>query len=331
MALIDSLASQIASTNTTSGATSSNWANSAMATSGTNAFGDFISLGLQNWFNKQANQESREFAEQQSQEAWNREYELYLQNLEYNKPVNQMARYKDAGLNPNLIYGQGTPGNASTTAPNYNVPQWKQVPMQAPNFSNFLNQYYDFKFKQAQIDNMNEIRKNIVAERALKITNNMLKQFEVDLWNAGKLDYQTQLWGRTLARMDAETGLFGARTFESQQKGLTAQKQRDVFEADIAYKSAQREYLRAKQGLIPYDMQLKQQQIGKTWQQQQLYLSQMAKMNEEIMWWAAKNKMFQDSGINLEKDNFLYRLFQNTATGLDKYFNREFGTPLWEY
>lgn len=34
--------------------------------------------------------------------------------LEYDKPKNQMARFQEAGLNPNLIYGQGTPGNQST-------------------------------------------------------------------------------------------------------------------------------------------------------------------------------------------------------------------------
>lgn len=31
--------------------------------------------------------------------------------LEYNTPANQMKRFQDAGLNPHLIYGQGTPGN----------------------------------------------------------------------------------------------------------------------------------------------------------------------------------------------------------------------------
>jgi len=40
--------------------------------------------------------------------------EKYLtQQNEYNKPVNQMARFQEAGLNPNLIYGQGSPGNQS--------------------------------------------------------------------------------------------------------------------------------------------------------------------------------------------------------------------------
>jgi len=40
--------------------------------------------------------------------------ERYLDKQnEYNTPANQMARYKQAGLNPNLIYGQGNPGNQS--------------------------------------------------------------------------------------------------------------------------------------------------------------------------------------------------------------------------
>lgn len=33
--------------------------------------------------------------------------------LEYNTPANQMRRFQEAGLNPHLIYGQGTPGNQS--------------------------------------------------------------------------------------------------------------------------------------------------------------------------------------------------------------------------
>lgn len=40
--------------------------------------------------------------------------ERYLQmQLDYNTPRAQMARYQDAGLNQNLIYGQGNPGNQS--------------------------------------------------------------------------------------------------------------------------------------------------------------------------------------------------------------------------
>lgn len=48
--------------------------------------------------------------------AWEREkaYNLDLWNKqnEYNTPAAQMARMREAGLNPNLFYGQGTSGNA---------------------------------------------------------------------------------------------------------------------------------------------------------------------------------------------------------------------------
>lgn len=45
--------------------------------------------------------------------------ELQMQNWremnEYNSPKNQMLRYQEAGLNPNLIYGNISSGNASST------------------------------------------------------------------------------------------------------------------------------------------------------------------------------------------------------------------------
>lgn len=37
--------------------------------------------------------------------------EMLKYQLDWDSPVNQMARFEEAGLNPNLMYGQGTPGN----------------------------------------------------------------------------------------------------------------------------------------------------------------------------------------------------------------------------
>lgn len=39
---------------------------------------------------------------------------LQAEQLAYDSPAAQMARYKEAGLNPHLIYGQGSPGNAGS-------------------------------------------------------------------------------------------------------------------------------------------------------------------------------------------------------------------------
>lgn len=54
-----------------------------------------------------ANKDLAEFQDQANQR--------YLQQqLEYNTPASQMRRFQEAGLNPNLVYGQGNPGNQSS-------------------------------------------------------------------------------------------------------------------------------------------------------------------------------------------------------------------------
>lgn len=47
--------------------------------------------------------------------------DMWNKQNEYNSPSAQMSRLKAAGLNPNLMYGQGSTGNASS-APRYEAP-----------------------------------------------------------------------------------------------------------------------------------------------------------------------------------------------------------------
>lgn len=54
---------------------------------------------------------------QQNVDMWNRQNE-------YNSPAAQMQRFASAGLNPNLIYQQGNPGNASS-APQFSAPSFR--------------------------------------------------------------------------------------------------------------------------------------------------------------------------------------------------------------
>lgn len=69
--------------------------------------------------------------------------------LNYNHPKNQMARYREAGLNPNLIYGQGNPGNA-TKMPEYMAPEYR---LSMPDMMGMLTQYQNAKLLQAQTEN----------------------------------------------------------------------------------------------------------------------------------------------------------------------------------
>ena len=57
-----------------------------------------------------------------AQHTFNKNVEMWKMQNKYNEPKNQMARLKSAGLNPNLMYGKGTPGNAQT------MPQYQALP-----------------------------------------------------------------------------------------------------------------------------------------------------------------------------------------------------------
>lgn len=72
-----------------------------------------------------AQKSEAELAYQRSVEMWNR------QNL-YNSPEAQMQRFKEAGLNPHLIYGQGSSGLASSP-PQYQ-PANLQYQYEAPQY-----------------------------------------------------------------------------------------------------------------------------------------------------------------------------------------------------
>lgn len=68
---------------------------------------------------------------------WEQQKEMWNMNNEYNKPSSQMARYLEAGLNPNLIYGSGSAsaGNSTSTP----TPQMAHIePMPVPNFGSSL-------------------------------------------------------------------------------------------------------------------------------------------------------------------------------------------------
>ena len=58
--------------------------------------------------NKLAQRSNKKLA----QHSFNKNVEMWKMQNAYNAPKQQMSRLKEAGLNPNLMYGKGTVGNA---------------------------------------------------------------------------------------------------------------------------------------------------------------------------------------------------------------------------
>lgn len=99
-------------------------------------------------------------------EAENRLHMWNLQN-EYNTPKAQMERFQEAGLNPNLIYGQGTPGNAqkvdTTTHKGYPTPEMNiQIP-------NIFKEIQEAKLRDTMIEGQTQKNIGLAHDNSYKV------------------------------------------------------------------------------------------------------------------------------------------------------------------
>lgn len=81
--------------------------------------------------------------------------DLWREQAQWNKPVNQVLRWREAGLNPNLVYGQGTSGNIQ------NLPK-QEAPMLD---LDFVRSFEMVRNMQAQNENLREQNNNLKAQR----------------------------------------------------------------------------------------------------------------------------------------------------------------------
>lgn len=150
------------------------------------ASGSIINAATQAAQNRKSRNFAREMYGRQRADAledWNRE-------TSYNSPQMQMQRLRDAGLNPNLVYGdsvvQSAPSTRSSSAPGWN-PKAPEYGNAVAGVGQSLAMYYDLKFRQAQTD-------NVMAATDVAMEDKVLKQAQAyaTLVGAGKTDLEAR-------------------------------------------------------------------------------------------------------------------------------------------
>jgi hypothetical protein len=145
------------------------------------------------------------FTNKQQQNAAQRSYDIQrrdsladwkMQN-EYNSPQMQMQRFKEAGLNPNLIYKQ-TNEAAPVRSTNFDTPKLNVPTPDLSMIGSVMNQSADTKVKEAQANNLT--KQNTVIEQDA-----LLRQAQV----AGEI-------ARTTANTDANRRANELQTFSLQ-------------------------------------------------------------------------------------------------------------------
>ncbi|QXP07921.1 MAG: DNA pilot protein [Arizlama microvirus] len=145
---------------------------------GTQVGSQLLNAALQSSQNKKIRQWNEKMYGIQRQDAL---ADFAMQN-EYNHPSSQMARLREAGLNPNLVYGNGTEQNAapirSADVKSYN-PNTPQFDLGKVTDSS-LSAYYDTQVKQATVDNLRTQNTVLENEANLKKIEALMKVVDTD-------------------------------------------------------------------------------------------------------------------------------------------------------
>lgn len=100
-------------------------------------------------------------------------YQNWLKQQEYNKPEMQMQRFKNAGLNPNLIYGQTNTASPIQTSELKTTDQ-ALSPILLPQFDlmDAMASYQNYQLRDSQIKNTDSVTKL----NDIKSTHEIIKQ-----------------------------------------------------------------------------------------------------------------------------------------------------------
>jgi len=147
-----------------------------------------VNTGLQIGGNLLANYQNQKFSQHMYEKQKTDNLDFWRQQNDYNSPQAQMRRFQEAGLNPNLIYGQGNSGNASTIqSPDIKGGQNRSIFEGIQNPLNVIGAYQDATIKQAQTDNLKTQNGVLQSQQALNIakekstlTQEQRQQFDLD-------------------------------------------------------------------------------------------------------------------------------------------------------
>lgn len=151
---------------------------------------------IADWFvNKKQREKEREHDFKLAEYQYQKDVDMWDRMNEYNSPKMQMARFNEAGLNPNLIYGQGSSGNASQM-PKYQRPR-TDYPSGTFSAIDVMRQYQDFAMKTAQTQNITEQNK-VISEQAKRMSmENEMLSYDLKL-SPDKFKYQKDFYNLDL-------------------------------------------------------------------------------------------------------------------------------------
>lgn len=231
---------------------------------------NLISQGRQNqWQANQASLQNQKNAELMKYQ-FDMNKKMFDQANLYNSPLQQMERYKQAGLNPNLIYGQGTPGNSPNVLPQYRAPDYEANIRRPLNISETLGAGINTLLDLTRLKNEQKQGQILDSEATIK-SNQAVYSDQAEYW---KKEALMASGTRAYADLGLNYGIWaGDREYQDRVKsGLKFQTfQRDTskifsditkIKADTARINAQSLLIDAQKRLAEKNIEMRSKEIA---------------------------------------------------------------------
>lgn len=183
----------------------------SLIAAGSSLMGNGINAYAQGKSNKKTRQFNEKMYGIQRRDAladWN------MQN-DYNSPTSQMARLREAGLNPNLVYGKGA-DNTAAPIKSPDAAPFKHEPYRITD--NPVQRYFDTKMQLQQLDNLKAANTVQVQEAILKAatTANTVAQTARSKFELGQAEsmstYVLEAAKENVRKLQLEQGSISATT-----------------------------------------------------------------------------------------------------------------------
>jgi len=201
-----------------------------------------------------------------------------MQNA-YNHPSAQMARLREANLNPALMYGDSSAGGVAASSPrSVDSPSYKP---ETPDFSQAggLSAYMSTKIQQAQLDNLRTQNTVLLNDAALKAASTAGKTVQTDT-GIYQLDMLRRLQGDTLAQAGLKTT---GMTIDNANKTILGKLQQQAI--DIAGAGESRNKIRFEQEKKMFKQEFAQSvlNLGLTQAQTQQIMANIRNMDQDLL------------------------------------------------
>ncbi len=187
------------------------------------------------------NERNRQFNAEQAEKSYERQVAFWKMQQDYNTPAALMKRYKDAGLNPDLVYGEVSPVNPSSSSPTASYSGSLGSDLSAKRtIGDITSMALQIQREKAEIDNIEADTASKKASTQGQLTYNQfqeqLLQGQINMqntnimlgdWSKGLTEAETKLTYKKINEIDANINKLNAE-FDN-IKASTANLDADTF------------------------------------------------------------------------------------------------------